>query len=192
MTKFFIFIATAIMMAFTSCSTSNPTDADKVQETASLPPSYTSHRSDPYLDSLHAANKEVEKNTKMSKLQEIPVGSETFKKLVAFIEKNGFPVVEKGVWSDHQYTVHDKKGNLHGLITIKRDSAGNPSTKGRVHQISVWAYEKGIQDQKHFFGYQITEETVAPYFLELNGTWKGYENVKVGYEEFLAEVMKAK
>ena len=129
-------------------------------------------------------------NIAISKAMEIPVGKVNFQKLVAFIEKNGFVVPQRGVPCDHRFIFIDSKGNLHALITIKRDTAGYPSLKGTVKQISIWAYEKNIQNQEHFFGYQIREDKVAPFMLQRDGTWKHADYVRIGYEELLAKVSK--
>ncbi len=110
----------------------------------------------------------------------IPVGSENFTKLVDFIEKNGFVTENKGIPSDHQYTFIDSQKNRHALITIKRDDNGQPSVNGKVKQISVWAYEKGIKSQEKFFGYGITQDSV---FSFLEGE-EHFLEIKLGYEEF--------
>jgi hypothetical protein len=114
----------------------------------------------------------------------IPVGNEDFTKLVDFIEKNGFATGNKGILSDHQYTFIDSQKNRHALITIKRDDSGQPSVNGKVTQISVWAYEKGIRTQEKFFGYGITQDSV---FSFLEGE-EHFLKIKLGYEEFIKKV----
>ncbi len=118
----------------------------------------------------------------------IPVGEQNFKKLVFYIEKNGFVVPQRGVSCDYQYTFFDKDGNRHAMITIKRDKNGNPSMKGTVEQISVWMYYQGKKDQEHFLGYEITKERAFPFLIEDEYVQKHIQTVKKGYEEFLAKV----
>ncbi len=145
---------------------------------------------DSLLREIEEEHKTIEKNLVISKSKEIPVGEKNFKKLVTFIEKNGFVVPQKGVSCDYQYTFFDSHGNRHALITIKRDKDGNPSTKGTVDQISIWAYYKGIKDQEHYFGYRITSEKVGPFHYDIDGGWTHADAVKFGYEEFLAKALK--
>jgi len=116
----------------------------------------------------------------------IVVGEENFNLLVSYIEKNGFVVIDRGIPCDHQYTFYDSHGNRHALITIKRDGNGMPSMNGVVDQISVWAYEKGIRDQEHFFGYQVREDGVHNFLPELEK--KYFYDIKRGYEELLKKV----
>jgi hypothetical protein len=124
-----------------------------------------------------------------SKSEAISVAPGDFAKLVAFIEKNGFVVEERGVKSDHQYTFFDKQGNRHALITIKRDESDQPSLTGTVDQISVWAYKDGIKDQEHFFGYYINNEEIAPFSLPYGETnWKEKNDVKAAYDELCKKV----
>jgi len=108
--------------------------------------------------------------------------------MVDYIEKNGFVVTERGVASDHQYTFIDSNGNRHALMTIKRDADGNPSKKGKVTQISVWAYYKGIKDQDHYFGYRIGADKITPFGSNTGEKWKERSDVKFGYDEFLKKV----
>ncbi len=121
---------------------------------------------------------------------QIPVGEENFKKLVSYIEKNGFVVPQRGISCDYQYTFFDKNGNPHAMTTIKRDKDGNPSTKGTVDQISVWAYYEGIKDQEHFFGYSITKDRAFPFLTQDEYVEKHIEAVKKGYNDFLEKVNK--
>ena len=107
----------------------------------------------------------MKENQAVSQSKEIPVGEDNFNKLVSFIEKKGVVVPQDGIPCDHQFTFFDSKGNRHAMITIKRDAEDNPSTKGTVNQISVWAYKKGIKDQEHFFGYCISPDRMHPYYL---------------------------
>ena len=122
----------------------------------------------------------------------VPVGEENFKKLVTYIEKNGFVVVERGVPCDHQYTFFDKDGNRHAMITSRRDKNFYPSMTAPVKAIDVWAYYKGIKDQKHFFGYYINEKEVKTFLFNEEYVKKHMPAVKKGYEEFLARVNNQK
>src|SRR3989344_4883125 len=101
------------------------------------------------------------------RMEGVPVGEENFNKLVAFIEKHGSVVVEKGVPCDHQYTFIDSRGNEHFMITVNEDKDG---------------HKDGPQ-----FEYLITEKSVVSTFLS-SGT--STDDVKFGYEEFLAKVSK--
>lgn len=114
----------------------------------------------------------------------IEVNPEDFKPLVDYIEKNGFVVPQDGVPCDRQYTFFDSHRNRHAMITIKRDSDGNPSMKGKIDQISVWAYKDGIKDQKHFFGYIIKKGKI----VSILGDGGDEKNVRFGYDEFLKKV----
>lgn len=117
---------------------------------------------------------------------QIPVGEESFKKLVAYVEKNGFAVPQNGVLCDRQYTFIDKVGNRHALITIKRDDKGQPSMSGNVRQISVWAYYKGKKTQDNFFAWAITRERVRSILDKPSP--QDLEAITRGYEEFLTKV----
>lgn len=121
---------------------------------------------------------------------QIPVGEKNFKKIVAYIEKNGFLVPQRGIPCDHQYTFIDKNGNRHALITTRRDKNGEPSVKGSVESIDVWAYYKGKKDLEHFFGYSISKEKVALCITDPEYIEKHIYAVKKGYEDFLAHVNK--
>lgn len=148
---------------------------------------------DTFFTRLEKEEKQREENKIISKSQEIPVGRENFRKLVAFIEKNGFIEPEYGnIPCDYQYNFIDQKGNLHGFITIKRDENGKPSITGKVDQITVYGYKENIRNQEHYFGYRITEENVAPFTLDINNKWDDADNVKIGYEEFLSKVSMGK
>ncbi len=118
----------------------------------------------------------------------IPISAADFNALVSFIIKEGFPVGS----GEKQYTFFDSHKNRHAMIIIKRDEDNKPSKEGQVVQISVWAYDKGIKDQEHFFGYEITPErgvftsTDTPEYND-----KHFSKVKFGYEEFLAKVKQS-
>lgn len=179
-------------LVFTACHSSDVKQEEKSnvtvdnQEAKDLIKSNieTSQQVENFDEQLRKANEAT------SKAKEIPVGQENFQKLVSFIEKRGFVVAQNDIPCDYQYTFNDSKGNRHAMMTIKRDDTGNPSMKGAVNQISVWAYYNGIRDQKHFFGYKITADKVAPFLPEIDGTWKEADDVKLGYEEFLKKVNK--
>ncbi len=180
---------------FNSCTENTPVPTEKKSQTLPLRGENAIDLAAPYYDDslekrLNTEMTAIEQNKAISKSKEIPVGEKNFKKLVAFIEKNGFVVPQQGVPCDYQYTFFDSHGNRHALITIKRDKDGHPSINGTVSHISIWAYYKGIKDQDHYFGYGITSEKVAPFILDLDGTWKDADAVKFGYEEFLAKVLK--
>lgn len=130
---------------------------------------------------LEARNKEV------SKSQEIPVGEENFAKLADFILKNGFTIYEGNA---KQYTFFDTKRNRHAYLAMKMDTNGKPSKTGKVGRIVVYGFYKGIRTQENFFPYDISKETVSCPILGLDNTWKDYEAVKFGYNEFLAKVSK--
>ena len=189
----FILIVAFTATIFNSCTKNSETNVQRqsqklhgVNGVDVAAPSFT----DSILYQIEEENKIIEKNKAVSKSMEISVGEEHFKKIVSFIEKNGFVVPQRGVPCDYQYTFFDSHGNRHAFITIKRDKDGNPSTKGTVDQISTWAYYNGIKDQDHYFGYGITSEKVAPFNLEINGVWKHADAVRFGYEEFLKKVLK--
>ncbi len=180
-------VALVVAFIFTSCSNGN-----KNESVTSVRPDITKVVSLTDTASLRFQKEEEmrKENQAISKLKEIPVGEDNFSKLVTFIEKRGFVVPQGGVPSDYQFTFFDSKGNRHAMITTRRDTEGKPSTKGTVSQISVWAYKKGIKDQKHFFGYCISPNTMHPYYLELDGTWKGVDEATFGYNEFLKKVCR--
>lgn len=124
------------------------------------------------------------------RMEGVPVGEENFNKLVAFIEKHGSVVVEKGVPCDHQYTFIDSRGNEHFMITVKEDKVGNHSAKGEIKRIRVLAFKNENKDGHKDgpqFEYLITEKSVVSTFLS-SGT--STDDVKFGYEEFLAKVSK--
>lgn len=120
----------------------------------------------------------------------ITVGKENFDKLVAYIEKNGVVSVQKGIPCDHRYSFFTTDSVQHIAITIKRDAAGQPSIKGKVNQISVWAYEKGKGDQKHFFGYDITAERANTFINDPKYQNRYFNKMKRGYKELLVKVDK--
>ena len=74
------------------------------------------------------------------------------------------------------------------MIVSRRDTNGNPSMSGMVLSISVWAYEKGIINSQHFFGYEISKEKVYPFIWDFDGRWGRSNDVKLAYNEFLAKV----
>ena len=176
------FVILFVALVFTSCSSSN-SDSEKKSSKSE------DHSSDVrgIQGTNYSRNKTIDV-TNISTSKEIPVGQKDFQKLVSFIEKHGFIVPQNGIPSDYQYTFFDSHGNRHAMITIKRDSADNPSVNGNVTQISVWAFYGGVRDQDHYFGYYISAEKVAPF--DFDGGWKEAEDVRFGYEQFLAKVNK--
>lgn len=169
---FFLAVFTANLL-FTSC---NSTNEEQASENSTTPTCVDTFLSPP--------KEKVQANT------ETLVGKDDFQKIVSYIEKNGELLTERGVKCDHQVTFFDSKGNRHAMITIKRDSAGISSTKGIVDQISVWAYKKGIKDQKHFFGYYISKEKIDLFVPDLHSNKEDSENMIFGYQEFLKKVKK--
>ena len=113
-----------------------------------------------------------------------------FDKFVEFIEKKGFPVRERGVYSDFQYTLIDANGNRHAMMTIRRDENGQPSVDGQVKQISVWGYHDGVKSEANFFGYIIYRQEIvssSPLGLDTQSS-KKILAIKGGYYELLRQV----
>jgi hypothetical protein len=140
-------------------------------------------RPDTVLTKLQMSFPKKEGNAPLAK-GTILVGMHNFEALSNYIEKNGFVVKQNGIPSDHQVTFVDSKGDRHAFITIRRDANSKPSIKGELVQISVWAYKKGIKDQKHFFMYVITKEMIL--FTNPNA----FDDILFGYKEFLAKAKK--
>lgn len=88
-----------------------------------------------------------------------------FDKLVAFINRKGFVVKERGVPSDRQYTFFDPEGNRHAFVVIRRNNKGLPDVQAPVSQISVWAYKGGVRDDAHFFDYIILHKDDRAYAI---------------------------
>lgn len=118
----------------------------------------------------------------------ISVSSEDFNALVKFIETKGFPVGD----GEKQYTYFDSHKNRHAMIAIKRGDDNKPSPQGKVVQISVWAYDKGIKDQEHFFGYAISpEDGVFSLIDSAEYNDKHFSKIEFGYKEFLEKAKKS-
>jgi hypothetical protein len=170
---------------FAACSGDNPTMLGSAAPVATVatPDSLTSYQKE---------EKVRKENVVASKAKEIPVGEETFKMIVSFIESHGFMISggpqNISIRSGHQYTFTDRIGNRHAFLAIRRDRAGNTSLNGTVGSIFVYSYYKGIRDQDHFFSWDIDAGTVHPYLLDYTGTWKAADDVKIAYEDFLKKV----
>ena len=167
-TLFFVFLFTACGSQKATTAIANNTSTDQVadiQKEATNKPTYRT----------------------MSDRRTVPVSDTDFVALVDFIEKKGVSTGD----GDMQYTFFDSKKNRHALMTIKRDENNKPSKQGKVVQISVWAYYKGIKDQEHFFGWYIRDGEAGLFSPEQEQEDKHFANVKFGYEEFLAKVKTA-
>lgn len=129
--------------------------------------------------------------------QQIPVGSENFKKLANYIEKHGFVVTNRGIPCNRQITFFDKTGARHAMITIKVNKHGKPAMDGTVGQISVWANYDGINHSANFFSYEINEKIAYPSIIACRSLGhteaqvkKIMTAIKTGYDEFLAKINK--
>jgi len=185
--KKFLIIAAAILLAaiFVSCNSSNTKTAVATKQ--------DSVYNAPYDSNLANLQKSLPPNEGNAPIvyPDIKVGEVNFDKLCKFIGRYGFSIPEEGAKSDFQYSFRDSRGNRHAFVIIRREG-DKPSSTGKVIQISVWAYAKGIKNQKHFFGYIITRDKISPLTRELDGNWKYYEDVVLGYNEFLAKVQATK
>ena len=148
---------------------------------------------DTVLTDYQKAKQTEAKNLAVSKSQEIPTGTETFEKIVAYIWKHGFTITggSKNIPCGKQYTFFDSRGNRHAYLAIKTDPVTNEaSMTGKVQSIFTYGYKQGIRDQEHLFPYNITAVSVSCPILELNGTWKCVEESTFWYKEFLTKVNK--
>jgi hypothetical protein len=139
-----------------------------------------------------AERKAEEDNRLIAKSQEIPTGEVVFQKVVAYIWEHG-EVHESGQYNlpyGREYLFVDSKGNSHRYAASKRDSIGEVAIDGKVRDIVVYAFLKGIKDSEHFFAYHIDTTSVYCPTLTAGGTWKGVEEATLGYTEFLAKVSK--
>jgi len=125
------------------------------------------------------------------------VGKENFKKLVAFIEKNGSVapvcpslVIHKPIIKhSYQYKFTDKRGDLLEMMTINKDANGIPSCEAdaTVKEIRIWGYEKDTRDNKHQFEYAITVERIMPDVDISENIEKQIKTIARSYKDLLAK-----
>lgn len=190
MKNFLIIAATLLAIIFIGCNNSTTKTVAAAEKTDSINNSTDSIALDTALINYQKTLPHNEGNAPIL-YPDIKVGEINFDKLCKYIEHNGFSTPQQGVKSDYQYSFRDSRGNKHAFVTIKRNGT-EPSFNGKIIQISVWGYAKGVKDQKHFFGYLINRDKILPLTRELDGTWNYYEDVKLGYDEFLAKVRSTK
>lgn len=117
--------------------------------------------------------------------EKLTIPEEEFNLLTKHIEKHGFKIDQ----GDKQVTFIDSKGTRHAFVTIKKDTAGKRSNNAKVFQISVWAYENGIRDQEHFFGYYIRKDEVG--LISPQKQLSQYKSkIQLGISELLAKARK--
>lgn len=86
----------------------------------------------------------------------LPLAPGDFKLLADLIETKGIKVTNSGC----QYVYHDKFGNRHALIAIRRTNH-RADPQASVSQISVWVNGKNAPEDKIFFSYIIKPDGVS-------------------------------
>jgi hypothetical protein len=120
----------------------------------------------------------------------LSVTAEDFATIVKFVENNGAPVKEDTIFCDHKCVVlNDSTKTRQEVMTIKRDSLGNPSLRGTVNQICVVAYVAGYKDADHRLVYTIYKDHID-YGSDTSGV--DFDKATQAFQDLLLRAKKQK
>lgn len=138
-----------------------------------------------YLDSLNnqfrAEEQKIRENEKISNSKKVPTGTQLFTKIMAFLQENGNNVYfsKKADFTGKRYIFTDTKGNQHALWKWSN-----------YKEIQVYSHYNGIEDQNHFFGWDIDSVSTRPFTSPVDGIWKDADAVNFAFNEFVAKKIK--